>query len=77
MIFKNDIFVQQIWPEVLKRVKAGSFESEMSKRLCALPIDQRYSKDQMDIIVHFVKDYYKNNVSKKDTAALEEIEIYR
>lgn len=73
----NNIFVQQLWPEVIKRVDRSSFEYEMSTKLCALPIDQRYSKDEMDIIIHFVKEYYKNNEPSKDNASLEEIEVYR
>ena len=74
-LIENGIFVPHYWPEVLIRVKNETFEHFMSNNMCGLPIDQRYSKVEMDKIVNLVSDYI-STIVKYDTApsSIEEAE---
>ena len=56
-LIENGIFVPHYWPEVLIRVKNDSFENLISANMCGLPIDQRYSRAEMDKIVNLVSEY--------------------
>ena len=46
-LIRDRIFVACYWPDVLGRVKEGSLEHDLAKYLIPLPIDQRYSKNEM------------------------------
>ena len=74
-LIENGIFVPHYWPEVLIRVKDDTFENYMSTHMCGLPVDQRYSKRQMDKIVDLVSDYI-STIQKYDDApaSIEEAE---
>lgn len=53
-MIQNKIFVPTYWSEVNLRTKEGSFENYMVNNCLALPCDQRYGKDEMDIIVETI-----------------------
>ena len=74
-LIENGIFVPHYWPEVLIRTKSDTFENYMSTNMCGLPIDQRYSKDEMDIIIELVSEYI-STIQKYDDApaSIEEAE---
>lgn len=76
-LIQNGVFAEQYWPEVLKRDNINSFESEISTKMCALPIDQRYSVQEMEIIVDLINTYMqrKNGYSVKNT--LKDAETFR
>lgn len=50
-LIKNRIFVATYWPDVLNKVPNNSFENYLVNNLLALPIDQRYNKKEMDLIL--------------------------
>lgn len=51
-LIKNRIFVATYWSDVLNKVPNNSFEKYLVNNLLALPIDQRYSKKEMDFILN-------------------------
>ena len=54
-LITEKIFVAQYWPNVLEWCKPGDTEYEFATRIIAIPIDQRYSKDDMDRIIDIIK----------------------
>ncbi len=58
----NKISFPQYWPEVSFRTDKNSFVYKLSNEMCPLPIDQRYSTKEMDIIFELIKDYYDKKV---------------
>ncbi|MCB9364250.1 MAG: hypothetical protein H6587_06770 [Flavobacteriales bacterium] len=53
-LIKNKIFVATYWPDVLERCKKGSLEELFTNSVIALPIDQRYTINDMDRILSFI-----------------------
>lgn len=58
-LVSNRIYVPTWWNDVLKRVKSDSFEAYLSSYLVPLPIDQRYSRDDMDIVLGVIDDFLR------------------
>lgn len=56
-LIENKIYVAQYWKEVLDWTDEKQDENRLSRFLVALPVDQRYSKDEMLFIVQKVKDF--------------------
>lgn len=56
-LIKNKIFTAIYWPNVIKWVEKGSFENYLTQNLIALPIDQRYSLDDMNVILDIINNY--------------------
>ena len=54
ILLNNKIFVATYWKEVLARVDARSTEHDFSRFLIPLPIDQRYGKNEMDIMLKII-----------------------
>lgn len=50
-LIDNKIFVAQYWPNVFDRCTEGSTEKQLAKCLLPLPIDQRYSSEEMQLII--------------------------
>jgi hypothetical protein len=50
-LIDNMIFVAQYWPNVFDRCTEGSTEQHLAKCLLPLPIDQRYSSEEMQLII--------------------------
>lgn len=55
------IFVAKYWPEVACRVGQASCEFNWTRNLLPLPIDQRYSKDDMQIIADICLYFISSN----------------
>lgn len=58
-LIQNKIFVARYWPNVLKWVPKKSTEIQLTNNLLALPIDHRYSIDEMLFIKKTLEDYVK------------------
>lgn len=56
-LVSNKIYVPHWWKDVLKRVTSDSFEAYLSNYMVPLPIDQRYSKEDMNIIINVIDKY--------------------
>lgn len=55
----NGIYAAAYWPYIVQRVKTSSIEFDYINNLVHLPIDQRVSKNELDIIIKKIKDEYK------------------
>lgn len=58
-LIQNKIFVARYWPNVLKWAPKKSIEIQLTNSLLALPIDQRYSIEEMLFIKNTLDDYVK------------------
>lgn len=54
-LIDNNIYVATYWQDVLDRVSEDSVEYRFVKYLTPLPIDQRYTQNEMDKIIQLVK----------------------
>jgi hypothetical protein len=54
-LIANKIYVATYWPNVLNWAEKDSFEYNITNNLLALPIDQRYSEDDMYRIIEIIK----------------------
>lgn len=53
-LIDNKIFVATYWPNVLKWCNVGSCEYDLAVHILPIPIDQRYTKEEMRHIVHII-----------------------
>ena len=53
-LIQNKIYVPRLWKNALKTAKEQSFEHYLTDKLFALPIDQRYSLDDMQFILNTI-----------------------
>ncbi|EOU1949016.1 hypothetical protein DMN27_14670, partial [Clostridium perfringens] len=53
-LIENNIYVATYWNEVLEKVEMNSTEEYLVKNLIALPIDQRYSDKEMNLILDLI-----------------------
>lgn len=51
-LIKNRIFIPTYWPDILEKTQTDSFENNLVNNLLALPIDQRYSEKELDLILN-------------------------
>jgi len=56
-LINNKIFTARYWPNVTNWAKKDSFEYFLAENLIALPIDQRYTENDMKIILNTINDY--------------------
>lgn len=56
-LIKNKIYVAKYWPNVADWAGKDSLEADFAEYLLPLPIDQRYSEDEMDIIVSYIINF--------------------
>lgn len=54
-LIQNKIFVPTLWPNVLNEAEKGSLEYKLAADVLPLPCDQRYTQEDMDIIISFFK----------------------
>lgn len=54
-LIANKVFVAKYWPNVDEWAGEHSLETWMANHILPLPIDQRYSKDDMERIVELIK----------------------
>lgn len=55
-LIKNKIFVAKYWPNVIP-FDVFDFEANLSDKVVALPIDQRYTEDDMRYIIETIKNF--------------------
>ena len=53
-LIENKIFVATYWPNVMKWEHKGFWETNLAECLIPIPCDQRYGKDNMNIIVKLI-----------------------
>ena len=56
-LISNNVFVPVYWPYVKEVAPENSTELELMDHIIALPIDQRYGKEEMDYIVRLINRY--------------------
>jgi hypothetical protein len=54
-LIEKKIFVATYWPNVLRSVKSNQFEYYLTQNLVPLSVDQRYSLQDLEIIIEFIK----------------------
>ncbi len=52
---EKKIYIPTLWPNVLQTMRKGSVEYDYAANILPLPCDQRYKKDDMDILIKEVK----------------------
>lgn len=53
-LISKKVFVSRFWKHILMNEKSNIFEKDLAKYLIPLPIDQRYSKEDMEAIASIV-----------------------
>ena len=56
-LINNKVFVATYWPNVLEWTKVGTVEYNLTSKLLAIPVDQRYGREDMDRIICLIKTY--------------------
>lgn len=59
-LIDHQVFCARYWPNVLEWCEKNSFEYKLAENLVALPIDQRYSENDMQMILDIVQTYGGN-----------------
>lgn len=60
-LIDNQIFIATYWPNIFKWCDANSIEYKLASHIMPLPIDQRYSDEDMEFIVNTIKSF-RNSV---------------
>lgn len=58
-LISRKIFVPRYWPNVVDGQDCNPLERRIANHLLPLPVDQRYSFDQMNIIITNIQNYVK------------------
>ncbi len=53
-LLQHKIYIPTLWPNVLEEVPAEWLEWEMAKNILPLPVDQRYTTEDMEYMVHLI-----------------------
>lgn len=53
-LVKHKIYVPKLWEETARNEQASPWERFLSEQLCVLPVDQRYTGDDMNDIGNLV-----------------------
>ena len=56
---ERDIFIPTLWKFLIEEMPADSFEHQWSANILSLPIDQRYSEEDMKIMAETILNYKK------------------
>ena len=59
LLISNNIYVPILWPNVINDCPCDSIEYMYANNIIPLPIDQRYSKNDMDIIFKIIKVFFE------------------
>ena len=57
LLIKNKVYVATYWPNVFEWVNESSAEYYLTKYLLPLPIDQRYTLDDMKLIIDYIMKF--------------------
>ncbi|MFI3243462.1 MAG: hypothetical protein R3Y56_04330 [Akkermansia sp.] len=55
-LIAHKVFVATYWPNVFDWCQKSDFEYDLTKNLIAIPMDQRYSVDDMEFILNLIKN---------------------
>lgn len=58
-LIKNKIYIPLLWPNVLTDLYCSHNEQDMANNILPLPCDQRYDKNQLEIIVKAINMHIK------------------
>jgi hypothetical protein len=59
-LYDKGIFIPSLWNDIFERELSDfAFEKRITKNLLPLPIDHRYSKNEMEFMIDFLQDYLK------------------
>lgn len=64
-LIKHKIFIATYWNDLQKWAKRESFEIYLQQHLLALPIDQRYTKKDMQTIAKYINQYQNKTNNTK------------
>ena len=53
-LIENKIFVATYWPNVLEWCREGMLEYELANKVIAIPVDQRYGEEKMNLILNII-----------------------
>ena len=56
-LIEHQVFCARYWPNVLEWCEKTSFEYKLAENLVALPIDQRYDEEDMQMILNIIDSY--------------------
>ena len=59
-LWHNNVYCAIYWPDTADRLNNNDFEGHLVHNLVALPIDQRLSSDDINILVNLISIYYSN-----------------
>lgn len=60
-LISNQVFFATYWPNVFEWCNPGDTEYELTTHIIAIPIDQRYSDEDMFRIIDLIENYGKNS----------------
>lgn len=55
-LINHKIYIAKYWEDVLKKENISNLEKDMVENIIAIPIDQRYGKDEMKYIIKLIKN---------------------
>lgn len=56
-LIENKVYVASYWPNIFDEMHSSSVEYNLSNNILALPIDQRYSENEMDRVINLIALY--------------------
>lgn len=56
MLAKNQVYVPTLWPNVIEECEAGTVEHEYASDILPIPIDQRYTLQNMKAMCEIIED---------------------
>lgn len=60
-LIKNKVYIPILWPNVLEQVAENTVEYSFANCIIPLPIDQRYTINDMNYIIMLIKDFLKGD----------------
>ena len=55
-LIKKRIYIPILWPNVLEECEEGSIDHRLAANILPLPVDQRYSRDDMVYIADTIRE---------------------
>ena len=56
-LIQNKVFVAQYWVDVFSRINEKFYEFDLINNLIAIPIDQRYTEENMQFILNLINEF--------------------
>lgn len=57
-LIKHSIYVPTLWPNTIEEAKSNSWAYRYAELIVPLPIDQRYDKSDMNVILVLIDDFF-------------------